>query len=385
MGNIVHSPFLYHLFICCGEDYKSFVTNISNEVENKIEELYRLVEKNAEKRKIEEDTWSTLPKNFRGFVQKMESWDKNKKPEYCLFEFYTQIAALKQNFTNSTKRCDVVLQSDIDIIKKFRSMYDVFYENGTDAINEKRLRDLVKKLKNGKALNRKQEDIFIFLLNEVFPHYGNERGYFLEIIRSKPWKELAFGDLMHQEIVRSTMQEDDRYEEIEKAFNILYKVSPENTDEIKKRLVKISNLLDQVYENYFCNEIHQDVMRNNSTEHDFCGERRDSQLHSHILAFMRWIPMVRQGERDEKMMESVDNVIDKIESQVCEIVADNDSLKQRLSTYPTSDHESIFLQTDGIKLRELLVDAMYHEKHINLLFQRFYGVVAFQMEEKGGI
>lgn len=60
MEKIAHSPFLYHLFICCGGDYKTFVNEISNQIETKIEEIYASVKHEIAKRKPEQPGFSDL-------------------------------------------------------------------------------------------------------------------------------------------------------------------------------------------------------------------------------------------------------------------------------------------------------------------------------------
>lgn len=378
MGKIAHSPFLYHLFMCCGGDYKTFVIDISDQIENKIEEIYIAVQDNVMSRKIGESNRRATTKEFRQFVERMEKCKEKegKTPKYCMFGFYKQIAKLEQYLMSSGNHHNA-LQSDIDIMQRFRSVFDYYVEHDAEAINDKRLRDLLENIRDGKTLSNIQEDIFNFILNESFPKYSDERGGLLERISSKPWEEVAFGDFTHCKIIINAIQNDERYEQIKELFNNFdNKILTSDVFNIKKNLIKISRLLDEMYkfENYFDNKANYDEKKNNLTEYGSVEDGRVLQLHSHILAFMRWIPMMSQDEPDDKMMESVDNVIDQIKTQVCKIVASNDSLRKVLERYPVECHDTIFTQSEGVELRKLLVDAMYHESEIHLQFQRFYGV-----------
>ena len=64
----MHSPFLYNLFVCCGENYKTFVVDISNHAEDKIEKIYKEVENNIKSRKNNDKNRSIISKEFRKFV-----------------------------------------------------------------------------------------------------------------------------------------------------------------------------------------------------------------------------------------------------------------------------------------------------------------------------
>lgn len=87
---------------------------------------------------------------------------------------------------------------------------------------------------------------------------------------------------------------------------------------------------------------------------------------------MHWIPVIGQNESNEKIMESIDNIIEEIKLQVYEIINNQECLKQMLAIYPTNYCESIFIQTNDVDLRKLLIKAMYHEPYVCKLFQHFY-------------
>ena len=210
MSDVTHSPFLYNLFICCGGDYKTFVLDISNCVEDKIEKIYKEVKINIENRKIDENNRSIFSKGFHEFVEKMENYISEKSPKYCMFGFYKQIAKVENLLLSSAKEDNTRTSTDMAVLKNFKKRYDYFVDNHAQAINEKRLKDLFVKIKDRKVLSRIQEDIFEFLLTEYFPNYGDERGGLLERINSKSWEEVAFGDVRHQKMANVFLQKNGR-------------------------------------------------------------------------------------------------------------------------------------------------------------------------------
>lgn len=384
---LIHSPFLYNLFVCCGENYQEFVSEINAQIEMKIEELYEEVHDSINGKEIENSRRSVIPSRFRKFVEEKERRHSKKSPKYCMIEFYKHIARLDQDLMSSANEWDTVIQSDVDILEKFKNEFDIYRNKDAGAVNDKRLRDLFKKLKEWKRLNNDQEYLFDYLLKVIFPEYKNDlEESLLERIRFRPWEEVAFGSRDRQKIIKNILGEDDRYEQVHELFDKFNKLSSNDTNDIRKILIKISTLLDDIYEDiYDDNNVNQDESRNKPIEYDSIEEGRISELHSHIVAFMRWIPMISQDKPNVMLMESVDNVIDQIKVRAYEIIDNENRLKESLSTYPASCHDIIFMQDGGGELRRLLLNAMYHEPNICLQFKYFYGEDIFKAEKEGEI
>lgn len=374
MENTLHSPFLCHLFTCCGGDYDEFANTVNDQIERKIEEIYKEIYDDVSRRKIENSGRSIISSRFRKFVEGKEKCHENKKnPKYCMLEFYKHIAKINQDLMLSSDICDTVIQSDIELLERFMAEFDYYRDRNAVAVNKKRLQDFFKYLKEGKALNDDLEYLFDYLLKIFFPEFQSEHGEnLLERIKFKPWEEAVFGNHKHHEFIKNTSKNDVRYEKIINLFKNLNDATSGKTMDIRETLLEISNLLDGIYYSIY-NEQDQDESRINLIEEDSIEEGNISELHSHILAFMRWIPMMSQDKPNKKIMESVDNVIDQIRVRAHEIIDSKDSLKQSLNTYPTSCHDIVFMQDDGIELRRLLIKAMCCEHNICLQFKYFYG------------
>lgn len=377
----MHSPFLYNLFICCGGDYKTFVIDISNLVEDKIETLYKEVENDIVNRKIEERNRSIFSKEFHKFVEKMENCKGGKNPQYCTFGFYKQIAKEGNLLQTSLKKNSTRISTDINTLKKFNELYNYFLDNCAEAVNEKRLKDLFVKIKDGKGLNKIQEGLFDFLLNYCFPNYRDERGGLLERINSESWEKVVFGDIGHQRMTNNILQKNQKYKHIHKLFDNFKNIKANEIDNIRANLVEISRLLDEIYRNedFFNNEKDNNKSKIDMKQDNSIAENTISNLHSHILAFMRWIPIIKQNESNEKIMESIDNIIEQINVQACEIIDGKECLKQMLKKYPFNSCDSIFIQTNDEDLRKLLIKAMYNESYICILFQDFYKKNIFEL------
>lgn len=257
-------------------------------------------------------------------------------------------------------------------------------------MNDKRLRDLFKKLIGRTKLTADQDELFNYLLKKIFPEYKNNlEESLLERIKYRSLEEVAFGN--NQEIIDNIPKDNDRYLELKKLFKVFIKLESENTDEIRKNLVKLSNLLDRIYQYEVFQEpkMLQYEGEGDKIENDSIEEERISDLHSHILAFLRWLPIVPQDKTDDKMlekvMESIDNVIDEIRVRACEIIDSNSRLCKNIHAYPKNSHDIIFVQEDGAELRRLLINAMYHEPNICLQFKKFYGEAFSERNKEGNV
>lgn len=374
LGSKVHSPFLWHLFVCCGENYQDFVSEINAKIEMQIEEQYEIIHDNIKKRKIINDRRSIIPSRFRNFVEGKQKCHDKRNSKYCMVEFFKEIVKINQELRLSQNESNAVNQADIDILESFKKEFDYYRDKDAEAVNDKRLRSLLRQIKERKMLNNDQEYLFEYLLKMIFPEYKNGIGESLvERIKFKSWEEVAFGKHEHSEIIKVILENDVRYEQVHKLLNKFYVMKKYDTEKIRKLLVQISTLLDEIYEDIRDDKVTQDESSYTLIEYDPIEEGRISELHSHIVAFMRWIPMMPQDKPNEKMMEAVDSVIDQIRIRACEIIDGKTDLKRCLSTYPSSWHDIIFMQDDGEELRRLLINAMFHDPDICLQFQHFYG------------
>ena len=375
MGSKIHSPFLWHLFVCCGENYQDFVTEINTKIEMQIDEIYEIIHKNIKNRKIENSGRNIIPSKFRNFVEGKQNCHDKKNSKYCMVEFYKEIMKINQDLMSSQNEINRVSQSDINILESFKIEYDYYLNRDAGAINDKRLRSLLHQKKEQKSLNNDQEYLFEYLLKKIFPEYKNMIGEdLLGRIKYKSWGEVAFGDHEHQKMIKEILKNDDRYEQVRKLLRKFHNMKSYDVEKIREVLVQVSTLLDNIYEDIRNDRIKQDESNHTLIEYDYIEEEKISKLHSHIVAFMRWIPMMSQDKLNEKMMESVDNVVDQIKVRACEIIDGKTNLEKILSIYPSNWHDIIFMQEDGQELRRLLINAMYHNPDIRLQFQCFYGL-----------
>lgn len=383
MEGKLHSPFLCHLFACCGGNYTEFANAINDQIERSIEDIYEEVYDDMKHRTIENYGRSIISKTFKKFVAGKEKCHKNSRnPKYCMLSFYKNIAKLNQELSSNER--NLILQSDIDLLQRFMIEFKYFRDRDAVAVNEKRLKEFFKSLKERGELSDDFEYLFDYLLRVFFPEYKNEHGEtLLERIKYMPLEEMIFGNHEQHEFIKSVLKNDDRYEKIICLFTNLKDMASYNTENLKESLVEISNLLDAVYYATY-NEQIQDISRSNLIEQDSVEEEIFSELHSHILAFMRWVPMMSQDKPNKEMMESVDNVIDQIKEKACEIIDSKEDLKRSLDTYPVNYHDIVFMQDEGIELRKLLIKAMCCEKNICLQFKYFY-TEGIPSEEKGGV
>lgn len=373
----IHSPFLYRLFECCGGDYKEFVVEINSQIEDRIEECYKRVERAIESREKGDHGQNVTQKKFRDFVENMEKCMKKmnnkdtRQPQYCMFEFYRHIVTLESSL-RFKKESYNISETDIDFIKRFESVCWNFYARGSAAINEKRLRDILKRVKESRALTNKQEKMFSFLLNECFPNYADEQGYLIEKIKAKQWEKIAFGQAEHESIAKEGIQ-DSEYEKVKGLFDELIGISKTDVPKIKQILIKISELLDDIYR--LKDDINDTVWnedKENLSVQEPVEKVQASDLHSHIMAFMRWVPMISQNKTDGKVMEALDNIIEKIQEQFNEIIESNVNLKKCIQTYPANVQDSIFIQAGSMDLRRLLIEAISHEASAYKVFGSFY-------------
>ena len=165
MRSKVHSPFLHNLFVCCGENYQDFVVEINTQIEMKIEELYEMVNETVKNKKIVDDGRSIITNRFRKFVEEKRQGHNNKRnPQYCMIRFYKEISNMSQKLNLPRNENSTVKQSDIDILKSFKTEFDYYRNKDAGAVNDKRLRGLFQNISKGKELNDDQEYLFECLL-----------------------------------------------------------------------------------------------------------------------------------------------------------------------------------------------------------------------------
>lgn len=370
MGENIHSPFLYNLYMCCGGgDYYDFSAMIDEIVKRQTNEILREVFKLLEEVSYDKEGQSVLPNTFNNFVMKMAQWEKGSLPPYCLFGFYLEISRLFQYLNKSLHKNHSIPKSDLNVIRKFQKLRDNFEENNVSAVNEKRLRDLMSGIRDRKELKGTKRKLFDFLLKEVFPEYSSAREGLIELLRWKTWDDVAFGDLNYNIGMKNIIKSNRLYKDGGNLFVQLCNLESNNIEEIRKKLVEISNILDKIY----AFEEEEKKLNTDRCMIEYDKTSKDSELHSHILCFMQWIPIISEAGCNQQMMEAVDNVIYQIRDQIWEAAKMDSDLVKQLKQYPKEYCCDIFLQDNSVSLRKLLIRAMHKEPYIYSQFLAFYG------------
>lgn len=100
----------------------------------------------------------------------------------------------------------------------------------------------------------------------------------------------------------------------------------------------------------------------------------DVILSSHIINFMKWVPMLSDENPELDLMTSIDNIIAAIRDEVYDKIRKTKG-GVRSKAFINS-RKSLFLRDNNVDLRKALIKAMYDEPGIHLQFNQFFGSIA---------
>lgn len=370
--------FVHNLFFYCNCQYEDLLDKLNDEVISEIQYCITrirglLSEKNCE-----------LPNSFTRFVKNMnEKAEKklnlklSKSPDHCLFKYLKQIRGVISHI-ESRKFCDTVTGCNTvaccTTLDEFERSFKVFHEDDDKCgtISLRNLRLLFDK--NLPSYNKNQSDIISYLLINVFPKMKNPQGTSLIMLLEEvnPYCNIAFTDLELKISHDTTAWNTNDLTDIRQLFEELFDFKETQYQEIGNQFYKIYMELNKLYENMNTDSTN-DLLSNNLSQHEMAKSQTakiteyDSVISTHIMGFMRWIPMISADDYDIKLLISVENIIDIIRDKVLAEATKNCTKEKFFK-----NSHNLFLSEQNSSLRKLLISAMHNETLIHSQFHKYY-------------
>lgn len=364
------------------------IDDIKNEIDE-FESITRLSQQDGKN--------SILTCGFKKYIENINSDDKKRAPEYCLLNCYLKIKELNEHIKKwiENKNLSFIEVSTID-----KKSFDVFKDYVELAESElygiTSLRNLQRILQpDGGPYNKKPTNLIKYVISKFFPNALVKRKVEFSYI-CENWQRALFyiEDNGEQKIyIHGDSQSVENIEKSLKnkfiALNDIDKNRDENVyDEVGKSLWDIyTSVIDlfnkqqisNIPNDFSTSEISQN--QNMLVQNEGLNNRYDVYLSSHILGFMRWLPLISENQSDFKLMESIENVIDKIRDTIFNnygnIVSEENLKKCKagmLFVYGSKKTNSVIdVNNDELRsLRKILIEALYGEDYIHSKFCEYY-------------
>lgn len=370
MEYLVSRLFVHNLFICCGISDKDFHTNLNqityDIIKNKIDQAQKLLGATD----CVEDAESLLSKSFFKKLDEMKLYStaESKNKDYFLVSIYNEIwTTCKRIERRDLEKCKIP-PSDINSLEEFRKCLNkLFYECGVESVSYKTLQQI---LKVSVTNYKKGQAHFVdFLLTNIFPRVDipSSPG-FLATLETHSWDELIFTDcsLATNDIHLPHNAVD--FENIKYLFDELFDLSVSNYESIGNKLVEIYKKLTmcRLEDN---NNAVDDNKINAENSHNLYSASGydDSTLSTHIISFMRWIPIMSEEGDGFERMKFVERILDCIGDEVREKLRGRYTVQDFINS-----KTSLFIWDQNDDLRALLMHAMSHEQYFYKCFQEYY-------------
>lgn len=369
---------VHNLFTCCGVDENYFHVNL-NQITYDTIQMY-IAQTNAllEKANNVDGATSLFPLDFKNKLEEMKKAadDGGKSRDYFLMSIFKtmQNAYYRiSSFENKQPKPNVP-PSDIALLNEFKELLSqLFNFNGVESISYKTLHDVLSISEKGFV---KKQDTFVrFLLGSIFPRIiVPPYDAFLNLLTGYTWEDfivvdskLTVNDINMDELTGMALcygelfdLKSTDYESIGKKLLELYDAS------LKCRLVSDEDLVPP----------NKNVKNSVEVQGPLIFD--DAAISTHIIGFMRWIPVIAEESDGLERMEFVEHVLDRIRNEVCEKIQERYAAKDFMEI-----KTNLFIQKENDDLRELLIRAMSHEQYFYRCFRKYYEVTC--LNYVGGI
>ena len=374
--------FLHNLFVCTNIDVRDIEIKINDTTYEKFQAKIKILLDNEKKENRSEE--SVLPLSFIKFVKssndevkkrkQLSPKDKNAKgKDYYLHECYKSILEVVKRLSQND-RLDKMNTEDHERIKKFETNVKYFFEE-TDlaVISYKTLERIF--CVNGREYNSKQEEIILYLLEYIFPEITDtDEVRFLSHINEWTWDELIFRD-----IKSSSYQKPTNVDSLQCIKGLLQKLKKCGDSDYKQ----IGELLVQIYKE-LCRLHKTEVViissgkisiktteESHTVSPSLLPESTDSDalISSHIVAFLKWLPIVDKENVPPNIMSAVFEVTEEIQEEMCIRIGD-----QIKSSSFRKSKDNFFIREENDELRKLLISTMHKNPCLHTQFHDYIGV-----------
>lgn len=384
--------FVHNFFEYCNCTIDDFLEKINDIMRDDIINFANKLKNNIKKCPKNNEV-SIYPTSFLKFtkecIYKKNVSQSGRVPDYFLTKCYSTI---ESTFFHLSKR--EVLEIGSDDLKYLNDFLSYIEEKTSDdfgAVSSKSLKRLLDP--NGEKFHgNTQLKLINYIVKSVFPVILTEDNKINDL--QYKWKELLFyyGCPLERKIyIAKDIDSEKKLEEFfENKFNYISNKSKGDCTEIGKCLFEIfTKIIDQYKCNCLCGVQSKDYSDLHGSQYENKIEQvRDEnmfngKLSSHILGFMRWLPIIPDdsNEKEYELLKSIDNVIDKIQDKLFDkysMIFFDKNLKNCnngeifIGVSITDKDGNINYLSQIRELRKLLIDALYSEEYIKNMFNEYY-------------
>lgn len=376
--------FVRNLFELCNYDNQGFFNQINNLIKSEIQSRINELRNRMEKLKSNGDLSIFTP----GFVKLMKKFSQisgkkniRKASDYILLDCYNNITETLRLFKINNP--SIIGKEDKIKLTAFERHINTLINEECGAVSARQLQRLL--APNGSQYEKKQKNIINYIIHNVIPALLMQGKQINQMC--KKWNQILFyyGHPLQKRIF---IQEDET-EKIESYFNEKFmqisNLETDNYEEIGDALLEIFREVVDLYDKnilYFSDQQYendQQTTKEKKKDDIMEGYEYTPELSSHILGFMRWVPILSDDETDcsLELLISIENVIDKIQNQ---IVNEYGSIVTHQRLKKCKDG-SLFIDSNQVdnenllkSLRQLLIKALFSEEYIRLQFKSFYQI-----------
>lgn len=365
--------FVSYLFSCSGYDVDAFheeITQITYDliaqyVSSSIEMLRNCQNKNnqvsllpmafiKETTRLCESTELYEQEQEYGSVKKKQ----RKLPDYFLWNQHNQIKSAYQYVKRNIGKKEGT-ENDIVLLNKYKKMIDhKIVKFNASVASIKTLQGLLSP--NGELPQKKNKKFIKFLLEEVFSRLKIAEG--AEYAESTIMLNVENG---WEAVLLPKLRSES--EVIEKLFKELFSLRTNDCEALGKKFVEIYDAFLEIDQS-------DDELCESRCIEKYCKDddkyTNDAILSSHIIGFMRWIPLISDKDYSVELLCSV--------SEIIEVIRDKVAAKIDIQAIDSSEsahgNNNLFLEESNLDLRKLLIKAMHDDPHIHFKFHEFYGI-----------
>ena len=377
-----------NLLRCGNIDFNQIAEEITECLECNIDWEIANLKHTIKNKMIETESQNDIyfSRRFESYVMKLKKkqesdWQldkanrRTKAPDYFLLKAYDEICRASDTVRFKTFRKDELKcgqYTGISLVDDFEKCYKYYIGNASGIISKNQITRILKAPENwDKAMHEKT---VMYMLEKVLPHIWSIDDTSRKNIIRCGWKDIIYKDLetYKQKICGKDKDiESEINKELERLFDEFSSMNSDPQIEGTK-LVEMYMVLKDLYNKQMLVSVEDvSVQQNIFNNPGFISKREpfipdyDAKISTHILGFMKWLPMLEDETKDYELMKSVDNIVAEIRDEVKEDI--------KKYEYFNKDDENYFFRGSK-EQRIILIRAMYKETGIVKRFKNYYYV-----------
>lgn len=329
--------------------------------------------------------------SFTKFVKEQEFLKREKAPNYCLLTCYDELMhAVLSSKSNKRRASDYEdIEQNRNLLKEYEEYIKALTFRDYAVISTRELQRLLEPC--GGPYKSTQVKFISYLVKRVFPTLIIEENL-LSLVCDN-WKNVIFysGTPLVQKIYIQANEDsaENVEEKLQNKFKEISKVPNADYEEVGRLFLEIFYYVKDQYHNGNLS-FYQDV-NNTITPKDQQGKTNtdnsyyyDSMLSSHIIWFMRWLPIISEDYDSETLLITVSNIIESIRDSLFSSHNKEVAIKS-LNRHPSENlfiYENPTLKVNhgenlskSKEFRTLLFKALHDEPSVRLMVDDTYKTI----------